>query len=541
MRKILIALLAALLSGMSGFAWAQPTPFIIDQSRPDRARAKPVPKEAPVARPAAEQPLAKFEPFVLGRVRITGSSLAPAALGAATQPFIGKTMDTKALGQIADAVSQAYAKMGDVALYTVAVPEQDFAGGTLILTATEGYIEHVDLSGDVHGRLELVTKYAGRMMKERPLMRSTFQRYLSLIRDIPGLTVDAKLLRGTGPGAVRLLLVLRQRDWHVALSADDMGSNPLGRLQGQARASLYGLLREGEETALTVGLPLEVGRYQYVSISETQAIDDNGTSVSGAYGYLRTRPRHPSPAGNASTLQFLVSHPLLRSYDENLFVTGSVDGIDSSNATLGEIIADERIRALRLSAAYSSNTAKSAFALSGTMNFGLNIFGARTTDPLSAETAFKKVVLQASYNRLIDEEWIARFRVATQLAFCRLPVSELYALGGANFGSAFPSAAAFGDSALAGSAELAYRPHWLPGLLNGSEFFGFAEDGGTWYRSRRNFAAQDFHLASAGFGIRIPFRSETRLELQAANGIAAEAPGIAPGEWRFGFSLVTAP
>jgi hypothetical protein len=81
----------------------------------------------------------------------------------------------------------------------------------------------------------------------------------------------------------------------------------------------------------------------------------------------------------------------------------------------------------------------------------------------------------------------------------------------------------------------------LPGLLNGSEIFGFAEDGGTWYLRRRNFAARDFHLASAGFGVRIPLRSETRLEVRAANGIAADAPGIAAGKWRFGFTLTTAP
>ncbi|HVT23346.1 MAG TPA: ShlB/FhaC/HecB family hemolysin secretion/activation protein [Rhizomicrobium sp.] len=541
MRKVLVAMLAASLAGMPGYAWAQSTPFIIDQSRPDRARIAPAPKEAPIAPLPAEQALAGIKPFVLKSVAIKGSSLPPAALANATRSFIGKTIDANALGEIADAVSQAYAQKGDVALYTVAVPEQDFVRGTLILTAVEGYIEHVDLSGDVQGRLELVTKYATGLTKESPLTRSTFQRIISLIRDIPGLTVEAKLLRGNTPGAVRLLLVLKQRDWHLTLSADDMGSNPLGRVQMQARTSLYGLLREGEETALTIGLPLEAGRFQYVSLSETQAIDDNGTSVSGAYGFLRTRPRHSSPAGNANTLQFLLSHPLLRSYDENLYFTGSMDGIDSSNATLGEIVADERIRALRLSASYSSNTAKSAFALSASMNFGLNILGARTTDPLSAETAFKKAVVQASYNRLLGEEWIVRLRAATQLAFCRLPVSELYALGGANFASAFASASAFGDSALAGSAELAFRPHGLPGLLNGSEVFAFAEDGATWYRRRRALGPFDFHLASAGFGVRIPFREQTRLELKAANGLSADAPRVAPGKWRFGFTLVTSP
>jgi hemolysin activation/secretion protein len=175
------------------------------------------------------------------------------------------------------------------------------------------------------------------------------------------------------------------------------------------------------------------------------------------------------------------------------------------------------------------------------MNFGLNILGARTTDPLSAETAFKKAVVQASFNRLLGEEWIVRLRAATQLAFCRLPVSEFYALGGSNFASAFASASAFGDSALAGSAELAFHPSGLPALVNGSELFAFAEDGATWYRRRRTLGPFDFHLASAGFGVRIPFREQTRLELKAANGISADAPRVAPGKWRFGFTLVTSP
>jgi hemolysin activation/secretion protein len=378
------------------------------------------------------------------------------------------------------------------------------------------------------------------LLAEHPLTRSTFQRYLSLIRDIPGLSVEAKLLRGNAPGAVRLLLVLSQRKWHVALSADDQGSNPLGRVQVQAKASLYGLLREGEETSLTVAVPTVVRRLQYVGLSEQQPLDDDGTMAQAMFGYLRTQPEFPSPSGTAKNLQFLVSHPFLRGYDENLYLSASVDGIDSSNATLGEIVANERIRAFRLSGVYSSATAASAFGFSASLNSGLDVFGARTTDPGLGDVGFKKVVAQASYNRLLGEEWVARLRASVQLAFDRLPVSELYALGGGDFGRAFPTAAAFGDSALAGSAELGFRPSWLPELLKGSEVFGFADDGGTWYRSRFGLAAQDFHLASAGVGVRFPFHRETKLELEAANALIGDAPGMSAGGWRFVFALTTA-
>ncbi len=540
MRKPLASALTVLLLSVFHPAWSQPSPLIVDQGRADRAPARPTTEEPDIAPPPADVGVTKIEPFVLKSVRIRGSSLAPDVLGIAAKPFIGKTVAAKDLQEIANAVSRAYADRGDVAFYTVVVPKQDFADGALDLSVAEGYIEHVDLGGDTGGRLELVIGFAAQLMSERPLRRSTFQRYISLIRDIPGITADAKLMRGSAVGAVRLLLVIKQRDWRVALSADDMGSNPLGRVQTQTKASLYGLLREGEETSLVVGLPIEAGRFQYLALSEAQPLDNNGTQAQAAFGYLRTRPRHPSPSGDAGTLQFLVSHPLLRSYDESLYVSGSVDAIDSTNATLGEIVANERIRALRLATAYIVDAANSAFSLGASMNFGLNIFGARTTDPRTAETGFKKFVLRASYDRLLDTEWIARLRAATQLALCRLPVSELYAVGGENFGRAFPSASAFGDSALAGSAELAYRPQGLPGIVNGSEVFGFAEEGGTWYRARSGSPPRDFRLASAGFGVRIRLRTETQLEISAANGIAAVSPGVSPGKWHIGFRLTTA-
>lgn len=535
----IISVVAALTAVLPCAVCAQGSSSIIDQTRPDRTVAAPIQAGPPVA-PPEELPPLKIVPFVLRSVTIEGSSLSPGILSAATRPFVGRTVDSKELSEIANAVAQAYTDKGNIALYTIVVSDQSFEGGALRLSAIEGFVEHVDLSGDVSGRLELVTKYSSKLMTEHPLTRSTFQRYLSLIRDIPGLSVEAKLLRGNTPGAVRLLLVLSQKTWHLTLSANDQGSDPLGRVQVQAKASLYGLLREGEETSLTVAVPTVVRRLQYVGLSESQPLDDDGTQLQGSFGYLRTRPDYPFPSGTAKNLQFLVSHPFLRSYAENLYLTASVDGIDSSNATFGEIVANERIRAFRLSGVYSSTTAESAFGFSASLNSGLNVFGARTTDAALADVGFKKVVAQATYNHLLGEEWVARLRASAQLAFDRLPVSELYALGGGDFGQAFPTAAAFGDSALAGSAELAFRPSSLPELLKGSEVFGFADDGGTWYRSRLGFGAQDFHLASAGVGVRLAFHQETSLQLEAAHALIGDAPGISAGGWRFVFALTTA-
>jgi hemolysin activation/secretion protein len=125
----------------------------------------------------------------------------------------------------------------------------------------------------------------------------------------------------------------------------------------------------------------------------------------------------------------------------------------------------------------------------------------------------------------------------SQLAGGRLPISELFALGGPDFGRAFLAASAQGDSALAGSAEIAFKPSDLNGWLAGLEAFAFADDGSTWYRARPFLLPVDYHLASAGAGARLPAGDKVRLELQAANALDADALGTRTGEWRFLFGV----
>lgn len=522
---------------LAGTAFAQSTPFIIDRARTDRTEVEPKPQQAPVPQPKPENQAATVAPFVLKSVQIEGTSLAPNILADAARPYVGRMTDAKAIAEIAQRISGAYAQSGDVALYTVTVPAQDFAGGVLHLIVTEGYIEHVDVHGDTRGDVSLVVAMAQKLTVEHPLKRSTLERYLSLIRDLPGLTVDAQLLRGDKAGAVKLSLGLTQKRYNVALSLNDSGNSLLGRWQMQADVSLYNLLREGEQTTASFGTSTLFNRYQYYAISHSEALGDNGLRANAAFGYLRTHIHALSLTGDAETLQMGLSYPLIRSYKENLLLSGSVDGIDSTNALLGLAIANENIRAARLAASYSLADPRWALALSGNMSFGLDAFGARVTNPATETPDFRKLVLQGSYNHLIGEDWVVRLRAASQIAFDKLPVSELYALGGPLFGRAFLQATTLGDSALAESIEIGFDPKGLPGPLAGMEIFGFADNGETWYRARLLAPSIRETLASAGGGVRIPVGEKTRLELQLAKGLTADGPGLRNGGWRFLFAL----
>jgi len=537
MQRFIMAFSAVLAVLQPGFALAQSNPLIIDRARADRGAIAPQTAQPSPHLPA--QTLSNIKPFTLRDIRIDGTSLPPNVINAALNQHLGKVVDQPALSRILANIAQLYAEQSDIALYTVTLPKQSFKNGVLRLIATEGHIAAVELNGLSARKSQRIAQLATKLLKDRPLKRSTLQRTLSLIRDIPGLQADVQLLPTTAPGALRMVLTLKQKPWYILLSANDQGSNPLGRIQFQAKASAYGLLRQGEETSLFISAPFQVRRFQYVSLSEAMPLNDSGLMLQAVFGYLRTRPKFPYPEGNAKNAQLQLSYPLLRSFDENLNLSAGVDGIDSSNATLGEIIANERIRAARLSAAYAVQTATSAFAINLSLSNGLNIFGARTTFAAMSDTTFKKAALQTSYARLIAPTWVARLRASGQFAFDPLPVSELYGLGG-DIARAYPAASAMGDSGAGGSAEIGYLPPRLPKLLKGLEVFAFADGGTTHIRNRLNLGTRDDQLASAGLGVRLPFREHTKIEFAAANGLISNTPGIAPGHWRITFAISTA-
>ena len=529
-RFTLLGALCAACLASSALAQTQSAPFIIDRNRADRTPPPAAPAEPPVAQPAPYNANTAIKPFTLTGVRIEGTSLPPDVIAAAARGFIGKRIAASAdLTVIAQGVSDAYGQRSDIALYTVTVPAQNFDGGLLRLVVTEGFIEHVDLAGDTGGDVARVVALANKLTLEKPLRRATLQRYLSLIRDLPGLTVDAAMLKGATPGAVRLVLTLKQKPYAVALSVINGGNALLGRTQLQADLSLYNLLREGEETKFTFGTSTIVSRYQYFGLSHSEALDDEGTRATLAYGYLRTDVGTIALSGQAQTLQLALSHPVIRSFDENLSIGAGLDGLDSRNALIGTLISSEHVRALRANAGYSLTDPKWAMTLSASVSQGLDFADARSS---VGQVDFQKLVLQGGYNRLLNEEWVVRLKAVTQLAGAALPVSELYALGGPDFGRAFLAASALGDSALAGSAEIGFNPKGLPGILTGLEAFVFADDGAAWLRARPLSLATTYHLASAGAGIRVPIGANTKLELAAANALSANAPGTRAGSWR---------
>lgn len=447
----------------------------------------------------------------------------PLVVAEAAQKSVGLPASRATLQALADAMSRAYGR-SEVALFTIAIPEQDLSSGNVRVLVAEGHIEAVLLSGEVEGRsLRLVRRYADRLTREQPTSRRTLERYLSLMQDIPGLRVNSQLQMGEGPGGVRLLLALDYQRPTASFSFDNRTTRLVkdGQFNGTARA--YGMLREGDETQLNSTASVDFDDLLYVGFSHSTPVGWDGTRLSFNAGLLRTRPEGTGQAGEARSGGVTLSHPLIRSYRRNLTLSLALDGINSENAAFGSVTATEQTRAVRGAVGYAQSAERRTLIAGLTASRGLDILGAGV--PASTgKVAFFKLNGRASFDQAIGQRMALRLRLAGQWTGDALPAVERFSVGGASFGRAFEVGIISADRGVAGLAELAWQPI-RAGNLKATEVFGFVDAASVRLIERPASAGQDFDLASAGAGVRLAWRDKAMVELEYARTLDRPFPG----------------
>jgi len=534
MTASLVLLAAAAAAGVPAPPPTTQTPLILDQNRLDRM---PTPTD-PTARPYRDQgrtPRGRTEVAAEATgVEIRGigfgGAKVPAKVAAAARPFLGQKTSKATLEALAKALSEAYAD-ADIALYTVVIPRQTFANGMVTVEVAEGFVERVVFS---HGMTKLNKAYALALTKEHPLSRHTLERSLSLMRDIPGETIDVQVLQGTRPGGVVFLIKATRKRFDAGVSFNNRGQQIQGEQQISAEAHAFSLLRDGDRTDLTALATPEIKHLLYVSLAHSTPIGSDGGTASASVGYIRTRPRNSILSGKAKTAGLTYAYPILRGYKKNLTASLGIDAIDSDSAILGDVFSSDHTRAVRAAAGYSDAEAKSALSAGVTVSRGLAILDAHGT-PDQSHPIFTKVNARATYDRQIGKAFFGRLRASGQYSRDMLPAAERFVVGGAEFGRAFDQAVLSGDRGYAGLTEVAWRPQQIKGKFAGTELYGFADYAKLHVVERFPFAAATYDLGSAGGGVRIAFTPRAWLELEGARVIDRPYPGY-QGKWRFNIS-----
>jgi hemolysin activation/secretion protein len=500
---------------------------VIDRDRSDRVvPSLPAAPRVSIPRPALNV-TASAAAVNLDRVRFAGSSLPLDTLEAITTSYRGQALTQEVLRAIVETIGKVYAR-SDIAFYSVAIPVQRLEQGVLTVQIVEGAVTQYSIKGlPDDAATDLVKAHVARIMRSTPLRKSVLERSLSLMRDMPGQTVEAAVRQLDATGSLALDLTLKRRSFHLGIAIDNNGvSNVTTALQAQATVTVNNAFREGDTTKVSSYLPLHPDRYQFYTITHSTPVASNGMTATVTAARLKSRSRNATLGdidGRATLAGISLSYPVIRSYKTNLSVSASLDGIDSSNYYLDTRFGDYKSRAIRLGASLSRSTEKRGYAVTAVVSRGIDILDAKAFAGFSQKD-FTKVNVQTVAVNAISKNLVAKLSTNAQFTRDKLPVTERLALGGIGAGRAFRVGTVTADRGATGMAELSWTLPLPKSKLKGTALFAFV-DGGVGRNEARplyGIAVEKFSLASAGGGVRLQL-GKVRAGIEVA--IPIDRPG----------------
>lgn len=357
---------------VGGLAWPVDAQTIPGSAAPDRIERRFDPPKQPRS---TTEPLVPELPsdrgvpagaadikFILSGVVVEGSTVyADSALLPLYEAYLGKEISLRTVYGIARAITAKYRNDGYI-LSRAVVPPQRIRGGTIIIRVIEGFVDNVIIEGrrrDVRG---MIQAYADKITRSRPLQVADLERYLLLIRDLPGIHAEGLLRPARNvPGASQLVIQVSYKPVGAALGADNRGSRFVGPLQITTSLTENSLLGLSERTGVrfvTTGVNSVEERRELAHFEVDHAIPvtTEGTLLSVRATRSLSDPGftlRSSNVKNRSTKVTLgLSHPLIRSRSQNLSAAIRMTYQRAKVSLLGAPLSDDRISALRTSMSY---------------------------------------------------------------------------------------------------------------------------------------------------------------------------------------------
>jgi hemolysin activation/secretion protein len=438
--------------------------------------------------------------FRLSAVDLEGVvTLNPAIFTSVWQPLIGKEVSLLDLKAVLDGIEEVY-RRNDYQAKALA-PIQDFSSGRIKIVVYEIYIRDLVIKGDItrlRGRLD---PFLARITAMRPVRISAMYRYLLLVEDLAGISINADF---TGiddePGAGRMELTITFKPGTPNIGLDNYGGREVGPLQASASARVNDAFGFFESTdLLVVTNPVAPQELTFISLAQSVPLGFTGFSVGYGIGHSLSNPgglsRDLRLFSEVSTANIELNYALLRSVERNVIVTAALNGNNSNVDILGTPVTRERTRWASLGFKYDDAIGGVRFILNPVLLHGIDAFesNVQTVD-------FAAATISGVATTNFTESLSAKLLFNGQYAFTRLPATVLGYYGGQAFGRAYDPGAIAGNSAVAGTFELSQgintKVSWLPGL----SLFAYADYGAVWNPPGVGYGFAS--LSSAGFGIR---------------------------------------
>jgi hemolysin activation/secretion protein len=463
----------------------------------------------------------------------------------------GQTITLAQIYDVVAAITEAYRRDGYV-LTRVFLPPQEIDGGVVTIQIIEGYVADVRVSGNVPNSY-LLRDTIAKIRGMRPLNIHALERYLLLLNDLPNTDVRGVFepIDAEDPGAVALILdVAHDDDVAFTLGYNNYGSRYLGPHQGTASIAIPDVLID--YSLLTLGGLVSIPASETKSVQAGYMVPLNaeGTTLSTDMSANFTLPgyslRELELDGVSKQVGLTVSHPLIRSRANNLYVTLGMVARNSETDVLTDRLYDDRIRSLSLGASYDFvDPFDGNSAIGANVVKGLDILGARKTgsEDLSREfgtSDFTKLTANLSRTQYLVGGYQIFAGAQGQYSYDPLLSSEEFGFGGNYMGRAYDNSEIIGEHGVGMVVEARYKTIVVAdrAAIQPFVFYDFGKVWNTDPNDNTNMSA-----ASAGVGTRFQLFDNISGEAQVAQPLTKPIDTPLYGsddKPRFLFSLTTA-
>lgn len=457
--------------------------------------------------------------FTLESVSIEGASVYGAEeLSRLYADAIGGTATLADVYAIANALTAKYRNDGYI-LAVAVVPPQRIKGGSVTIQIVEGFIDNVVVEGGPENLRKIARGYGEKTTRTRPLHVSILERYMLLIRDLPGVRADSILraARDT-PGASELVIRLAYDPVDASVDVSNRGSRFLGRVQVTPMARLnyfYGTgnqttvryVRSGFDTGPNSGDG--PGELNYFELRHKQIIGSEGTALAFGYSRIRAQPGFTladfDVRNRGERVTASLSHPFIRSRQRSLYAALNFEVNNAETDFLGAVLAEDRIRTLGGSVSYDFiDRMKGTTLIEAGFTTGLDILsssaGSATLSRDGGEAKFFKLNATITRVQQLVDNLNLLLALTAQYTEDNMLAPEEFSVGGSSIGRGFDFGEITGDRGFAGKLELQYNGSGGARFFRRYQLYGFLDFGRTYDVGGIGGAES---LTSAGIGVRL--------------------------------------
>lgn len=458
----------------------------------------------------------------ISHINFVGTDV-PENVSQAAESFLGRPADIKTFKALADVMTKAY-QVSPVALFSLAIPNQNITDGTIDVFVAEGHLNKLVIkeNGELKER-PLLRGYLEAPFSEKPTKRSSYERGLSLATRIPGVETEPKLTSSSEPSTLNILLETKPRKRKIYAGYDSRESRLLDGGRVSAGGTFYNNILYGDELRGHILATPDFEQSRLAEIAYRAPARSNGTLAEVAAVYQQTRPSSIIVEGEATRIVGAVSHPLLIDFRKQILLNARVDHSRITNAAFGSVFASDRLTAARLGLSGQKTSESRAIAGDMTFSKGLSAAGAETATP-QAIPDFQKLSASTRYVQKLGKQGLLRLSATGQWADDVLPASERFLIGGTQYGRGFENGLVALDQGYAASIEPAWKP-LTDGPLKASEIYVFGDYGGGSINAIGSLL-DNVTMGSAGFGARIAWKKTASIGLEFAQPFDQPVTGL---------------